>query len=76
MKKRTKKHFVVCAKNEDYRASLEIRKIYLAIPDKKALEHNLIRIIDESGEEYLYPGEYFISIELPHETEEALLMAG
>lgn len=71
-----KKRFVVCTRNEDYKASLEIRKIYLTVPDKEAAEHHLIRIVDESGEEYLYPEEYFVSIELPHETEEALLKTG
>jgi len=47
--------FVVCIKNGGYAASLEVRKIYQIIPDASAAEHQLTRIIDESGEDYLYP---------------------
>lgn len=74
--KSLKKHFVICTKNEDYKTSLEVRKIYLTIPDKKASRLNLVRIVDESGEDYLYPGDFFIPIDLPQTTEEALLKAG
>jgi len=71
--------FAVCIKNEGYPASLEIRKIYQVIPDSleirkiyqvipdpQAARHHFIRVVDESGEDYLYPEDYFILIDLPH----------
>jgi hypothetical protein len=63
--------FVVCIENEGYVASLELRKIYLLVADADAAEHQLIRVIDESGEDYLYPVEYFVPIELPQAVEKA-----
>jgi len=63
-------------KNEGYPASLELRKIYQVVPDDRAAEHALIRVIDESCEDYLYPVDYFVSIELPHAVEEALDVSG
>ncbi len=57
--------YFICIKNNDYSSSLEIRKIYRAISDKSAEENNLLRIMDETGEDYLYPKEYFVSIEIP-----------
>ena len=67
-----KKQFAVCVRDEGYPASLELRKIYEAVPDSSAGEHRLIRVIDESGEDYLYPGQYFIPIDLPQSLEKAL----
>lgn len=67
--------FVVCIKNEGYPASLELRKIYQVIPDARAAEHRLIRMIDESGEDYLYPADYFVPIELPQAVEKAFALA-
>ncbi|MGL6342853.1 MAG: hypothetical protein ACRC80_27400 [Waterburya sp.] len=63
--------FAVCINNENYLASLEKRKIYQIISDQGAAEQNLIRVIDESGEDYLYPNNYFALIELPSLAEEA-----
>lgn len=63
--------FAVCINNENYLASLEKRKIYQIISDQGAAEQNLIRVIDESGEDYLYPNNYFALIELPLSVEEA-----
>jgi hypothetical protein len=63
----------VCIKNEDYEDSLELRKIYEILDDTEAEKHNLIRVIDEEGEDYLYSKEWFLSIELPHKIEEAIL---
>jgi len=57
--------FVVCVNNEGYLASLVLRKIYRILPDDKAAKHRLIRIIDESGEDYLYPTDFFVPIKLP-----------
>ena len=69
-----KKAFVVCVKNEGYSASLELRKIYEVLPDSKAGGYKHIRVIDESGEDYLYPSHFFIPIELPQAVEEALAL--
>ena len=66
-----KSQFVVCVKNEGYAASLELRKIYEAVLDARDVEHRLIRVIDESGEGYLYPVDYFVPIELPEAAESA-----
>ncbi len=67
--------FVICVENRGYAASLELHKIYLAVPDAEAAAHGQVRIIDESGEDYLYPGKYFISIRLPKPVEAALRRA-
>lgn len=67
--------FVVCVKNDDYPASLELRKIYRALPDSAAAKHHRLRIIDESGEDYLYPAEYFLAIDLPVAVRKALQIA-
>ena len=64
--------FAICIKNDDYPASLEIRKIYRIIPDAQADKHQLIRVIDESGEDYLYPSDYFAPVRLPAGTKEKL----
>ena len=69
MGKKKEQQFAVCVKNEDYPASLEVRKIYEVIPDEKAAKHKLVRIIDESGEDYLYPEDYFVPIEIPQAAE-------
>jgi hypothetical protein len=70
-----KKAYVVCVKNEGYPASLELRKIYEVLQNSKAAEYNHLRIIDESGEDYLYPADFFMPIELPQSIEEALTLA-
>lgn len=57
--------FVICINNDGYPASLEVRKIYPMLPDTQASEHQLIRVIDESGEDYLYPASYFAPITVP-----------
>ena len=76
MKRKTISHqFVVCVKNRGYRASLELRKIYQKIPDDDAASTGHLRIIDESGEDYLYPAEWFIALELPQAVGKALLKA-
>ncbi|MGH9871737.1 MAG: hypothetical protein ACRD9S_04630 [Pyrinomonadaceae bacterium] len=69
------KQFVVCVDNEGYPASLELRKIYRTVPDKNAAKHNLVRVIDESGEDYLYPESFFVGIRLPQAVKEAFLKA-
>lgn len=63
---------VVCVRNGDYPASLELRKIYTSIADAAAAKHGLLRVIDESGEDYLYPAQYFVAISLPSSIRRAL----
>ena len=67
--------FVVCINNSDYPASLELHKIYRVLVDKDAKEEGDIRIIDESGEDYLYPSSYFVPIQIPQTVEESLRKA-
>ena len=57
--------YVLCVRNEEYPASLEKLKLYRRIADAQSERHGLIRVIDESGEDYLYPESYFVPIELP-----------
>ena len=57
--------FVVCISNEGFEASLELKKIYEVVADSVASSHDQVRIIDESGEDYVYPSNFFVSIELP-----------
>jgi hypothetical protein len=64
-------HYVLCVSNEKNQASLEARKIYQCIPDTKAEAHGQIRVIDESGEDYLYPVDIFLPIEIPEEATRA-----
>ncbi|AFM27813.1 hypothetical protein [Desulfomonile tiedjei] len=64
--------FAVCVDNTEFPASLEIHKVYRVVPDKDAERDGDLRIIDESGEDYLYPGKYFVAIDLPQESERAL----
>jgi len=66
--------FVVCINNEGYQASLERRKIYRVLPDPDAQTHQLIRVVDESGEDYLFPISYFSSISLPPTLVDALAL--
>ena len=67
-------HFVLCVKNEDC-GDLELRKIYEVLPDVKAAEDDYIRVIDESGEDYLYPSNYFYPVKLPKMIQETLRLA-
>jgi hypothetical protein len=66
--------FVVCVNNDDCE-DVEVRKIYQVLLDEAAAADGLLRIIDESGEDYLYPAKLFLQIELPQAIEEALLHA-
>ncbi len=74
MKKNSKeKRFVICVRNEGYEVSLERRKVYEVVPDPASERHQLLRVIDESGEDYLYPEGFFLPIGLPKPVEKALL---
>jgi hypothetical protein len=76
--KRTKEathHFVVCINNKDYPASLELHKVYRVLPDADAARDGDIRIIDESGEDYLYPATWFAEVTLPQIAQKSILFA-
>jgi hypothetical protein len=64
--------FVVCVDNSDYEASLELHKIYAVVPDPDALEDGDLRVVDETGEDYLYAAGRFMAIELPEALERAM----
>ncbi len=70
-----KTQFVVCIHNQDYTASLELRKIYAVVPDSGAEAHGMIRLVDESGEDYLYPRSLFLPIKIPQTISQALALA-
>jgi hypothetical protein len=70
-----KKRFVVCVRNVGFPASLELRKIYQALTDIDAEARGLLRVIDESGEDYLYPQKFFVAIDLPQGVEAAVRRA-
>jgi hypothetical protein len=65
--------FVVCIDNSDYEASLELHKIYPAVPDSDAARDGDLRVVDESGEDYLYAASRFVAIEVPKALERAML---
>ena len=69
------KQFAVCLRNDGYEVSLERRKIYQVLPDPEASKHRQIRVVDESGEDYLYPQNFFAPIELPQPIRRAVLAA-
>ena len=75
MAKSSSKQLVVCIDNDGYAVSLEKRKIYVGIPDRAAEKHGLTRIIDESGDDYLYPKAFFRPIALPQSVRKAVLAA-
>ena len=65
--------FVVCVDNAGYAASLELHKLYRALRDPSAAEDGDVRVIDESGEDYLYPAEYFVAVEIPRRAAHAII---
>jgi hypothetical protein len=69
------KQLVVCVNNDGYPASLETRKIYVSLRDAVAEKRGLLRIIDESGDDYLYPKTFFRPIALPQSVKKAVLAA-
>ena len=75
MNRTTARQLVVCIENDGYPASLEKRKIYVALRDDVAAKHGLTRVVDESGEDYLYPKSFFRLIELPQTVKRAVLAA-
>ncbi|MGO8751799.1 MAG: hypothetical protein ACLQNE_38140 [Thermoguttaceae bacterium] len=68
------KTFVMCVRNEQCE-DLDLRKVYQVLPDRKASRDGYIRIVDESGEDYLYPESYFVPVSLSSQAQEALAVA-
>lgn len=66
---------VLCLHNDGYEATLEPRKIYASLPDADAQKHDQLRVIDESGEDYLFPAELFTGITLKGKARKAVLAA-
>jgi len=75
MAKTRTKQLVVCVENDGYAVSLEKRKIYVSVRDAVAEKYNMLRIVDESGEDYLYPKVLFRPIALPTAIKRAVLAA-
>ena len=73
-KPHSSEQFAVCIENKDC-DDLEKRKIYVVLPDEEARKEGYLRVIDESGEDYLYPASYFVVVSLPAEAREALRVA-
>jgi len=67
--------FAVCLRNDAFPTSLEVRKLYAILPDPEAEANDLIRVVDESGEDYLYPANLFHKLDLPQDLERALCLA-
>src|SRR5215216_5540491 len=67
------KQFAVCVDNTDYTAALEVRKVYQVLPDPAADSHSYLRVIDESGEDYLYPSRMFLRVKVRPEAGAKLL---
>lgn len=70
--KRTKARFAICVNNDEYPASLELHKVYRVLPDKEAERDGDLRVVDESGEDYLYSAESFVLVELPPKMAQTL----
>ena len=64
--------FVVCVRNDGFEASLAVRKLYRVLPDQQAEGQSLIRVVDETGEDYLYPAELFADVAVPAEAARLL----
>jgi hypothetical protein len=69
------RRLVICLDNSGYEVSLERRKIYVVVPDAEAARHGRIRVVDESGDDYLYPAERFVEVELPLAARRAVMQA-
>jgi len=71
LKAATESRFAVCVRNEDCE-DLELRKIYRILPDRRAERQGYVRVVDESGEDYLYPASYFVAVKLPRKAQEVV----
>ena len=66
------KKFVICIHNGEYAGTLDVRKVYEALDDQSAEKRNYIRVVDESGEDYLYPRSWFVLVAVPEDSEQLL----
>lgn len=71
----TSPQFLLCVKNDGYPVALEVRKVYQAVPDRAAAARGFVRVIDESGEDYLYPEDFFVAVTLPQAVAKELAAA-
>ena len=71
-KTRNGSRYFLCIKNRGFRVSLVVRRAYRVLPDAAAEKHGLLRVIDESGEDYLYPESFFVALDLPQSAQKAL----
>jgi hypothetical protein len=69
------RRYAVCIANEGHEASLERNKLYVLLPDERAEGDGLVRVIDEDGEDYLYPAAWFVAVEVPKAVQESILKA-
>jgi hypothetical protein len=74
-KKRVSRRYAVCITNKGNEASLERNKLYVLLRDRKAEADGLVRVIDEDGEDYLYPADWFVAVEVPKAVQVSLLKA-
>jgi hypothetical protein len=75
MTKTRTKQLVVCVDNDGYTVSLEKRKIYVSLRDAAAEKQGMLRIVDESGDDYLYPKAFFRAVDLPVAVKRAVMAA-
>ena len=74
-KPKSAKTYVLCVRNDGYPASLLVRRLYERVPDRSAAARGLLRIVDESGEDYLYPEKFFVPLALPRQVTRAMRAA-
>ena len=75
VKKRVSRRYGVCIRNEGNEASLERNKLYVILPDRQAEADGLVRVVDEDGEDYLYPADWFVAVDVPKAVRASLLRA-
>lgn len=74
-RKKDSARYAICVSNDGYPASLELRKVYRILPDQLAATRHYVRVVDESGEDYLYPEDFFVPIEVPQAAQHAFAEA-
>lgn len=74
-RKKDSARYAICVSNAGYPASLELRKVYRIVPDQLAATRHYVRVVDESGEDYLYPEDFFVPIEVPQAAQSAFAEA-
>ena len=74
-RRRTELSFAICINDGGYVDDLKVRTVYQVLPDESAAKSNYLRIVDETGEDYLYPAAYFVLIDLPQEVKQAFALS-